>query len=84
MDDEITLHHARIEPLPSSSTSTTSKAPPPPASYPDVDSIPVFDPARDFPGRTWDTVVMNPPFGSWRAGIDMIFLELACQVSPPA
>lgn len=23
----------------------------------------------------------SPPFGSWTKGIDMVFLELACQVS---
>lgn len=24
----------------------------------------------------------SPPFGSWTKGIDMVFLELACQVGP--
>lgn len=31
--------------------------------------------------RKIDTVVMNPPFGSWNKGIDMVFLETACKVS---
>lgn len=30
--------------------------------------------------RKFDTVIMNPPFGSWTKGIDMVFLETACQV----
>ncbi|KAH9815502.1 hypothetical protein DFH28DRAFT_1082324 [Melampsora americana] len=29
----------------------------------------------------FDTVVMNPPFGTKRKGIDMIFLQIACQLS---
>lgn len=30
--------------------------------------------------RKIETVVMNPPFGSWNKGIDMVFLETACKV----
>lgn len=77
MEDEIELVHARIEPSPTSTTPTGKPAP----SYPDTEAIPVFNPAVDFPDRKFQTVVMNPPFGSWRSGIDMVFLELACQVS---
>ncbi|KNZ44995.1 hypothetical protein VP01_85g10 [Puccinia sorghi] len=29
----------------------------------------------------FDTVVMNPPFGTKRKGIDILFLETACRVS---
>ncbi|EGF98691.1 uncharacterized protein MELLADRAFT_113336 [Melampsora larici-populina 98AG31] len=29
----------------------------------------------------FDTVVMNPPFGTKRKGIDMVFLEIACQLA---
>lgn len=76
MEDEIELVHARIEPSPTSTTPAGKPAP----TYPDTDGIPVFNPKVDFPDRTFQTVVMNPPFGSWRSGIDMVFLELACQV----
>ncbi|SCZ90785.1 BZ3500_MvSof-1268-A1-R1_Chr1-3g02248 [Microbotryum saponariae] len=34
--------------------------------------------------RRFDTVVMNPPFGSWRKGIDMVFLESACELAKTA
>ncbi|SCV68702.1 BQ2448_823 [Microbotryum intermedium] len=34
--------------------------------------------------RRFDTVVMNPPFGSWRKGIDMVFLESACKLAKTA
>ncbi|KDE06064.1 hypothetical protein MVLG_03616 [Microbotryum lychnidis-dioicae p1A1 Lamole] len=34
--------------------------------------------------RRFDTVVMNPPFGSWRKGIDMAFLESACELAKTA
>ena len=76
MEDEVELVHARIEPSPASAAAAAKPAP----SYPDTDTIPIFNPQRDFPDRKFHTVVMNPPFGSWRSGIDMVFLELACQV----
>ncbi|ORY85396.1 S-adenosyl-L-methionine-dependent methyltransferase [Leucosporidium creatinivorum] len=34
--------------------------------------------------RKIDTVVMNPPFGSWNKGIDMVFLETACEIAHSA
>ncbi|KAK4698714.1 rRNA N6-adenosine-methyltransferase METTL5, partial [Phenoliferia sp. Uapishka_3] len=44
--------------------------------------VPVFDPKSL--GREFDTVVMNPPFGTWNQGIDMVFLEVACQIAETA
>ncbi|KPV78647.1 uncharacterized protein RHOBADRAFT_51090 [Rhodotorula graminis WP1] len=44
--------------------------------------VPVLDPSSL--GKKFDTVVMNPPFGSWRKGIDMAFLETACQLAETA
>lgn len=38
-------------------------------------SLPAFKTDEQF-----DTVIMNPPFGSWRKGIDMVFLEIAFAV----
>ncbi|EFP83109.1 uncharacterized protein PGTG_09062 [Puccinia graminis f. sp. tritici CRL 75-36-700-3] len=32
----------------------------------------------------FDTVVMNPPFGTKNKGIDIVFLEIACQMSNSA
>lgn len=75
MEDEITLIHARISNDPPTSPQETT--------------LDIFDPVakRDiaiFDRRRLeqqiDTVVMNPPFGSWTKGIDMVFLELATQV----
>lgn len=34
------------------------------SSEPSTSSIPFFGP-KTFPDRKFDTVVMNPPFGSW-------------------
>ncbi|POY71486.1 hypothetical protein BMF94_5799 [Rhodotorula taiwanensis] len=51
-------------------------------SKPTREGIPVFGVAKA--GRKFDTVVMNPPFGSWTKGIDMVFLELACQLAETA
>ncbi|GAA5980456.1 hypothetical protein JCM10908_001659 [Rhodotorula pacifica] len=51
-------------------------------SQPTSEDIPIFDAAKA--GRKFDTVVMNPPFGSWTKGIDMVFLELACQLAETA
>ncbi|BGP12928.1 hypothetical protein JCM10213_004347 [Rhodosporidiobolus nylandii] len=54
----------------------------PAGAAPSSEDIPVFDPKTlDHP---IDTVVMNPPFGSWKKGIDMVFLELACQIAQTA
>ena len=33
-----------------------------------------------FPLGRFDTVLMNPPFGTRRSGIDVIFLETALEV----
>jgi predicted RNA methylase len=40
-------------------------------------------PRRNLLGKEqfWDTVIMNPPFGTKQAGIDMTFLQQAVQVS---
>lgn len=35
-------------------------------------------------GDVFDTVVMNPPFGTKTKGIDMVFLEKGCQVRSPS
>ncbi|MEM3506122.1 MAG: METTL5 family protein [Candidatus Bathyarchaeia archaeon] len=32
----------------------------------------------------FDTVLMNPPFGSWRRGVDIIFLKKAIEISKVA
>lgn len=42
---------------------------------------PRLDPPNDFYRATFDTVVMNPPFGTKNKGIDMIFLEIACRMT---
>ncbi|KAI5481059.1 methyltransferase like 5 [Pseudohyphozyma bogoriensis] len=44
--------------------------------------VPIFD--YENLDRTFDTVVMNPPFGTWNAGIDMVFLEIACKLAGTA
>jgi putative methylase len=31
--------------------------------------------------RKFDTTLMNPPFGSWHRGMDMVFLEKALEIS---
>jgi predicted RNA methylase len=31
--------------------------------------------------RRFDTTLMNPPFGSWHRGMDMVFLEKALEIS---
>ncbi|GJN91812.1 hypothetical protein Rhopal_004835-T1 [Rhodotorula paludigena] len=54
----------------------------PVGSTPSNEDIPVLDPKAL--RRTFDTVVMNPPFGSWTKGIDMVFLEVACQLAETA
>ncbi|BGO93068.1 hypothetical protein NBRC10512_003253 [Rhodotorula toruloides] len=54
----------------------------PAGSKPTSEDVPVFDPKAL--GKKFDTVVMNPPFGSWKKGIDMVFLETACQLAEHA
>lgn len=82
MEDEIELLHAQIGALAPPTASAVAKAakeaaesdepvePAPPVPVLDLKSL----------GREFDTVVMNPPFGTWNQGIDMVFLEVACQV----
>lgn len=72
MEDEIALVHAQIS---ISSTASPEASTSPSASE---DAIALFRPSSL--DRKIDTVVMNPPFGSWTKGIDMIFLEVACEV----
>lgn len=71
MEEEIKLIHARIGVVGSLGNSTTKV---------EEEAIPVF--VGLGLDRTFDTVVMNPPFGTWNQGIDMVFLEAACKVSP--
>ncbi|GAA5983290.1 hypothetical protein JCM11641_002251 [Rhodosporidiobolus odoratus] len=52
-------------------------------SKPLKEDIPVFDPTSMLEQKV-DTVVMNPPFGSWTKGIDMVFLEVACKLAETA
>lgn len=65
MEDEIQLVHAQI-----SSGAPVEKR---------EGEVEMFCPGSLV--RKFDTVIMNPPFGSWTKGIDMVFLETACQVS---
>ncbi|GAA5863660.1 hypothetical protein JCM5296_004001 [Sporobolomyces johnsonii] len=53
----------------------------PAGSSPSKEGIPVFDPSSI---EKPDTVVMNPPFGTFNKSIDMVFLEQACQVAGTA
>ncbi|GAA5955205.1 hypothetical protein JCM3765_003244 [Sporobolomyces pararoseus] len=51
-----------------------------------AEDVPVFDPSplvEDEEERP-DTVVMNPPFGTWNKGIDAVFLEVGCKVAKTA
>ncbi|GAA6035378.1 hypothetical protein JCM8097_008844 [Rhodosporidiobolus ruineniae] len=68
MDEHISFVHAEIAPA---------------GSPPSVEGVPVFDP-KAMVDHPIDTVVMNPPFGSWKKGIDMVFLELACSIAQTA
>lgn len=69
MEDEITLLNAQI----SAEVADDSAAP-----TADNPVPPTFSASRL--KRAIDTVVMNPPFGTWNKGIDMVFLEQACKV----
>lgn len=81
MEDEIELLQAQIGSLaPPASSGAKASASSVDASSSSAPPIPAFDPASL--GREFDTVVMNPPFGTWNQGIDMVFLEVACQVRP--
>ncbi|GAA5892548.1 hypothetical protein JCM6882_005644 [Rhodosporidiobolus microsporus] len=68
MEEHISFIHAEIAPV---------------GTQPASEDIPVFNPATMLDHKV-DTVVMNPPFGSWKKGIDMVFLEIACQVAETA
>ncbi|BGP45043.1 hypothetical protein JCM10450v2_000860 [Rhodotorula kratochvilovae] len=68
MDEHIEFVHAEIAPKGATPSNDAG--------------VPVLDPQAL--GKTFDTVVMNPPFGSWRKGIDMVFLEVACQLAETA
>jgi hypothetical protein len=42
-----------------------------------------FSPRATFsslPLSFFDTVIMNPPFGTWRSGADVMFLRAACML----
>lgn len=67
MEDEITLLHAKI----SNNLADLSTS--------EGDAVALFDYTKL--EQEIDTVVMNPPFGSWVKGIDMVFLEVAAQAS---
>lgn len=73
MEEEIKLIHARIGVVGSLGNSTTKV---------EEEAIPVF--VGLGLDRTFDTVVMNPPFGTWNQGIDMVFLEAACKLAGTA
>ncbi|GAA6005575.1 hypothetical protein JCM10207_005255 [Rhodosporidiobolus poonsookiae] len=68
MEEHISFIHAEIAPLQSQPTNEVG--------------VPVFDPSML--DHEIDTVVMNPPFGSWKKGIDMVFLEVACRIAKTA
>ncbi|KAM0755783.1 S-adenosyl-L-methionine-dependent methyltransferase [Meredithblackwellia eburnea MCA 4105] len=76
MEEQITLLHAQI------GTLVTETGEPVKEVEGDGERIAKFDPAKL--DREIDTVVMNPPFGTWNQGIDMVFLETACQVAGTA
>jgi predicted RNA methylase len=78
MEDEITIINAQIsnEPLP-------TLVHPPASSMGESDSaVPIFDYTKL--EIEIDTVLMNPPFGSWVKGIDMVFLEVASKIAGTA
>ncbi|GAA5943856.1 METTL5 family protein [Sporobolomyces koalae] len=52
-------------------------------SKPTLEGVPIFDPESVLKERP-DTVVMNPPFGTWNKGIDAVFLEIGCKVAKTA
>lgn len=82
MEDEITFLHRQI--AASAETATSKEVP---LFSPDAPELKEEIEEEDEEGekttrrRKVDTVVMNPPFGSWNKGIDMVFLEVACKVS---
>ena len=82
MEDAIELVHAQIGTLALPTASAVSRAAKDAAEADEPveipPEVPVFDPSSL--GREFDTVVMNPPFGTWNQGIDMVFLEVACRV----
>ncbi|GAA6058569.1 hypothetical protein JCM10212_007008 [Sporobolomyces blumeae] len=72
MDEHISLIHAEIAPK---------------GARPSTEGVKVFDPHEVFgddEDERPDTVVMNPPFGTWNKGIDAVFLEMGCQVAKTA
>ncbi|KAL8286195.1 hypothetical protein RQP46_004683 [Phenoliferia psychrophenolica] len=90
MEDEIELVHARIGTLKEPTARAVKDAALAAAAAAEEEGekeeeedVPVFDP-KALGGREFDTVVMNPPFGTWNQGIDMVFLEVACQVAETA
>lgn len=40
--------------------------------------------SSETPSRKFDTVILNPPFGTKRKGVDMAFLQMAVQISSNA
>lgn len=73
MEEEVEL---RLGQIGTTVTSEKGAAPLPAETIPPFTSATLGD-------RTFDTVIMNPPFGTFNKGIDMVFLETACQVRLP-
>ncbi|GAA6007115.1 hypothetical protein JCM11491_001515 [Sporobolomyces phaffii] len=80
MEDHIEFVHAAIGTTAAPTTTTTTTVAVP------GDSVPVFDPTSliEDDDQRPDTVVMNPPFGTWNKGIDAVFLEVGCRVAKTA
>ncbi|KAM0793069.1 hypothetical protein ACM66B_000554 [Microbotryomycetes sp. NB124-2] len=82
MQDEVTFLNALVGSDTAAATSSSSGA-----EAVDLSDVPQVtqEMIRDrVEGGQVDTVVMNPPFGTWNKGVDMVFLELACKVARTA
>ncbi|GAA5872620.1 hypothetical protein JCM16303_004584 [Sporobolomyces ruberrimus] len=81
MEEHIRFIHAEIGSRPKGNASTTPTSKPP-----GEGGVPIFDPTSilEEEEQRPDTVVMNPPFGTWNKGIDAVFLEIGCQLAKTA
>lgn len=85
MEEEISFLHRQI--APSAETASSKEVPLFSAQAPELteeveeEEQEEKEEGRRKRRRKVETVVMNPPFGSWNKGIDMVFLEVACQVT---
>ncbi|KAK4054760.1 hypothetical protein OIV83_000684 [Microbotryomycetes sp. JL201] len=87
MQDEVTLSNALIGNVePAASISANKSRAESSDQEVDMTGVPRVTPdmIHELAQGQVDTVVMNPPFGTWNKGIDMVFLEMACQVATTA